>query len=134
VCKEWLVVGDIKQTLVDLARKAWDANIREDAGFYRDFLIDEAVGVNNFGIADKASLVKQMQYHTGAPFTKVTMEDPRVIMLSPESALLIYKARIHSTKDGKELVLSDYVTNAFVKRDGKWKGAFQQHSRIQSKT
>lgn len=26
---------DIKQTLVDLAQKAWDANIKEDAEFYR---------------------------------------------------------------------------------------------------
>ncbi len=53
---------DIKQTLVDLAQKAWDANIKDDAGFYRNFLIDEAVGVNNFGIVDKVSLVKQMEH------------------------------------------------------------------------
>jgi hypothetical protein len=127
-------VGDIRQTLVDLARKAWDANIREDAGFYRDFLIDEAVGVNDSGIVDKAALVKQLQYHTGVPFTEVTVEDPRVLVLSPDSALLIYKATIHATRNGKEVVLSDYVTTAFVRRDGKWKGAFQQHSRIQVKT
>jgi hypothetical protein len=123
---------DIKQTLVDLAQKAWDANIKEDAEFYRSFLIDEAVGVNNFGIIDKASLVKQMEQHSSMPFTKVSMEDPKVIVLNPESALLIYKATIHAVKDGKELVFSDYVTTVFVKRDGKWKGAFQQHSRIQT--
>jgi hypothetical protein len=63
---------------------------------------------------------------------KVIMEDPKVIVLNPESALLIYKATIHAVKDGKELVFSDYATTAFVKRDGKWKGAFQQHSRIQT--
>jgi len=126
-------VADIKKTLIDLARKAWDANIREDAAFYRDFLIDEAVGVNNFGLTDKASLVKQMQYHTGVPFTEVTMEDPRVVVLSPESALLIYRATVHATKDGKNIVFSDYVTTAFVKRDEKWKGAFQQHTRLQGK-
>ncbi|CAG0993882.1 hypothetical protein METP3_02819 [Methanosarcinales archaeon] len=123
---------DIKKTLVDLAQKAWDANIKEDAEFYRNFLIDEAVGVNNFGIIDKASLIKQMEHHSGIPFTKVIMEDPKVIVLNPESALLIYKATIHAVKDGKELVFSDYATTAFVKRDGKWKGAFQQHSRIQT--
>ncbi len=121
---------DIKQVLVDLVQKAWDANIREDVEFYRNFLIDEAIGVNNFGIVDKASLVKQMEHHSGVPFTKVSLEDPKVIVLTPESALLIYKAIIHAVKDGRELVLSDYVTTAFVKRDGKWKGAFQQHSRI----
>ena len=123
-------MGNIKQTLVELAQKAWDANIKEDAEFYRDFLIDEAVGVNNFGIVDKASLVKQMEHHSGVLYTKVSMEDPKVIILNPESALLIYKALIHAVKDGKEFVFSDYVTTAFVKRDGKWKGAFQQHSRI----
>jgi len=123
---------DIKQILVDLGRKAWDANIKEDAGFYREFLIDEALRVNNSGITDKDSLVKQMLYHSSVPFTKVTVEEPRVIVLSPESALLIYKATIHSTKDGKTVVFSDYVTTAFVQRNGIWKGAFQQHSRIQS--
>jgi len=70
-------MGDIKQTLVVLAQKAWDANIKEDAEFYRDFLIDEAVGVNNFGIVDKASLVKQMEHHIGVPFTKVSLEDQK---------------------------------------------------------
>ena len=127
-----VIMGDIKQTLVDLAQKAWDANIKEDAEFYRSFLIDEAVGVNNFGIIDKASLVKQMEQHSSMPFTKVSMEDPKVIILNPESALLIYRATIYAVKDGKELVFSDYVTTAFVKRDRKWKGAFQQHSRIQT--
>ncbi len=82
-------MGDIKQTLVELAQKAWEANIKEDAAFYRDFLIDEAVGVNNFGIVDKASLVEQMERHIGVPFTRVYMEDPRVSVLTPESALLI---------------------------------------------
>ena len=123
---------DIKQTLVELAQKAWDANIKEDADFYRNFLVDEALGVNNLGIVDKASLVKQMEHYSGVPFTKVSLEDPKVIVLNPGSALLIYKAIIHAVKDGKELVFSDYVTTAFVKRDGKWKGAFQQHSHIQT--
>ncbi len=123
---------DLKQTLVDIAQEAWDANVKEDAGFYRDFLIDEAVGVNNFGVVDKAALVKQMEQHSGVHFTKVTIGEPQVIELSSESALLIYKATIHAIKDGKELVFSDYVTTAFVKRNEEWKGAFQQHSRIQA--
>ena len=123
-------MGNIKQTLVELAQKAWDANIKEDAEFYRNFLIDEAVGVNNFGIVDKVSLVKQMEHHSGVPFTKVSIEYPKVLVLNPASALLIYKAIIHAAKDGEEFIFSDYVTTAFVKRDGKWKGAFQQHSRI----
>ena len=123
-------MGDNKQRLVELVQKAWEANIKEDAEFFRNFLIDEAVGVNNFGIVDKASLIKQMEHYSGVPFTKVSLEDPKVIVLNPGSALLIYKAIIHAVKDGKELVFSDYVTTAFVKRDGKWKGAFQQHSRI----
>jgi hypothetical protein len=127
-------MGDMKQTLIDLARKAWDANIMEDAGFYRDFLIEEAVDVSSLGVVDKTSLVKQIEYHSSVPFTKVTMEEPRVITLNSECALLIYKAIIHATKEGRKLVFSDYVTNAFVKRDGKWKGAFRQHSRIQIMT
>jgi hypothetical protein len=64
-------MGDIKQTLVDLAQKAWDANIKEDAEFYRNFLIDEAVGVNNFGIVDKVSLVKQMERWEGTCFFRL---------------------------------------------------------------
>ncbi len=125
-------MADLKQILVDIAQRAWDANVKEDAEFYRDFLIDEAVGVNSFGVVDKTSLVKQMEQHSAVPFTKVAMADPRIIELSPESALLIYKATIHAVKDGRELVFSDYVTTAFVKRSGQWKGAFQQHSRIQT--
>ena len=122
---------NLKQVLINIAQKAWNANIKEDAKFYRNFLIDEAVGVSNFGIVAKTTLIKQMEQHSGVPFTEVFIEEPRLIELTPESALLIYKANIHAVKDGKELVLSDYVTTAFVKRDGEWKGAFQQHSRIQ---
>jgi hypothetical protein len=125
---------DIKQTLVDLARKAWNANIKEDAGFYRNFLIEEAVEVNNLGVVDKTSLVKQIEYHSSVPFTKVTMEEPRVIVLDSECALLIYKAVFYATKEGKRIVFSDYVTTAFVKRGGEWKGALRQHSRIQTTT
>jgi hypothetical protein len=55
-------------------------------------------------------------------------------VLNPESALLVYKATIHATKEGKQLVFSDYVATPFVRLNGKWKGAFQRHLRIQIRT
>jgi len=125
---------ELKDTLLELARKAWDANIKEDADFYAQLLTDDAVGITGFGVMDKVTLVEQMRQHSGIPFTKVDMTEPRLIVLTPDSALLTYKATIHALKDGQELILSDYVTTAFVRRDGEWKGALQQHSRIQTAT
>jgi len=121
----------LENILLGLINKAWDANIREDAGFYQNFLADDALGINNFGIVDKNTLVKLMNQHSGIPFESVKMEDPRVIILTSECALVAYKATIVANRNGEKFTFSDYVTTVFVLRNGEWKGALQQHSRIQ---
>lgn len=121
---------DLQKTLLELTKKAWDANIQEDVGFYRNYMIDDAVGITGYGIVDKPTLLKQLENHSGVPFTNYTIEDPRVISLTPESAILIYKITIEAVRSGQKIILTDYASSVFVKRNGEWKGAMQQHSRI----
>jgi len=123
-------MNNLHSTLVELVKKAWDANIKEDPSFFQKFMTDDAVGITGYGIVDKQTLLKQMEEHTGTPFTKYTLEDPKVISLTPESAILIYKITIEAVRNGQEMTFQDFATTVFVKRDNLWKGVLQQHSRI----
>jgi len=119
---------DITQTLIDITNNVWDATIRRDAAFYRNFLIEEAVRINGSGVADKPALIKQLEQPAAVSVTKVAMKNAKAIRLTADSALLTYEATINVTRNGAEIVLSDYITTVFVKRDGEWKGALQQHT------
>ena len=121
---------DITQTLIDIANNVWDATIKGDAAFYRNFLIEEAVRINGSGVADKQALIKQLEQPAAVSVTKVAMKNTKAIRLTADSALLTYEATINVTRNGAEIVLSDYITTVFVKRDGEWKGALQQHTPI----
>ncbi|HUB93488.1 MAG TPA: nuclear transport factor 2 family protein [Verrucomicrobiae bacterium] len=120
---------ELTQTLVDRTHEVWAAAIQGDTDFYRNFLTDDAVRVDGSGIADKLALIQQLE--KPATITNVTVKDPKSIALSPESAVLIYKAIIHVAHHGRESKMSDYVTTVFVKHDGTWKGVLQQHSHVQ---
>jgi hypothetical protein len=67
-----------------------------DAGFYRGYLTDNALIVSRFGVLDREQILRQFAGGNVNPFLSTVIEDPRVVVLDDDSALLTYKATIEA--------------------------------------
>jgi Zn-finger nucleic acid-binding protein len=74
-------------------------------------------------IVDKAMFVQMVD--SEASWTSFTVEEPRVTSLTPDTAILVYRAT------GKRTGQPDYValmSSIYVKRDGRWRLAHHQQT------
>lgn len=122
--------SDIEKTLIELEEKNWQANVNEDLSYFLEHTTDNMLAVAPFGIFDKHAIAAQIEKKQGAPFKSARIEDPRVMVLTNESALVTYKIMIEAIFQGKDIVLQRYSTSVYVKRNGDWKVSFSQQTDI----
>ena len=109
---------------VELEHKGWQALSGENgAEFYDAFLADEAMMVLPFGILDRDACVEAIA--AAPPWLSFDLSDMRVVVLSDDSAMVVYKAR--AQREG----LPEYravMNTTYVRRDGEWLIAFHQQT------
>jgi hypothetical protein len=110
------------QDLLDLERQFW----KGDAGFYRQHLTDHAVMMfpEPAGVLTRDKILETI---TSAPrWNDVRIDHVRVVQLTPETALVIYKAAARRAGDAKDYIA--LASSVYVNQDGSWKLAFHQHT------
>lgn len=122
------LIEDIRDTLLTLKEQALDATKNSNTAFYQSYLSDDAIAIVPFGVFNKDALVQQMG-SSNSPFQSKRIDDTRVIVLSPESGIVTYKATYESKSDQKEFTV--FVTTVYSRIDGKWKGVFYQQTPLQ---
>jgi len=93
------------------------------ASFYGPLLTEDALMVVPGFIVDKAMFVQMVDGK--ASWTSFTVEQPRITSLTPDAAVLVYRAI------GQRAGQSDYValmSSVYVKRNGSWKLAHHQQT------
>jgi ketosteroid isomerase-like protein len=123
---------NIKDTLLSLKEKALEATKNADAGFYQDYLADNAVAVVPIGVLNKEAIVEQMGSENSS-FQSSKIEDVRVTELTPESGIVTYKATFDSRPEDIPAPAEVYVTTVYAKINGKWKGVFYQQTPVKRK-
>ena len=117
---------DTRGELIDLETEGWRALSTEGAAateFYRG-LLDKSVVMllpGGMRLADRDVILESM---SGAPWTSFEMEDPQVVDLGGEGAVVVYG--VVAVREGAEY--SAFVSSAYVQRDGAWRLAFHQQT------
>ncbi len=114
----------IGQHLLELEDQGWTAlSSGNGAEFYDEHLADDARMVFPFGVMTRADSVEAMR--AAPPWSRYQIQDPTVVQLTPESAVLTYRAI--AQRDGQPEYRA-WMSSVYVLRDGRWKMALHQQT------
>lgn len=120
-------MSDPAAELVELEERFWI----EGGGspdFWQAHFADDGVVALPFGIMDKHETVQAM--HGAQPWTRVDMNDVRVVPLGDSSVLLAYRAAAHRAAD--DVDFEAVLGSVYRKQDGAWQLVFHQQSFVPS--
>ena len=113
--------GNLKETVLALEKRIWEAHTKQDVDAFKNLLADDFVGTDVRGNSYNKEGV--LGYVAKNRHTDVVMKNARVVVLNMTSAIVTYEIRYkRAAPDGKilETVLPRQATTAWAMRDGKW--------------
>ena len=122
--------GDVKQTLIDLEKGAWEAWKKKDGKYFETFLTDDTIQVWTGGVTRRAEIIKEISTNP-CEIRGYTMDGFDVVMLNPDAAVLTFSATQDGTCGGTPMPSPVWASTVFVKRGGKWLAAFHQETPAQ---
>jgi hypothetical protein len=112
------------QALVELEEAGWRAlSDGTGAQFYDAFMADEGMMAIPFGLLDRDECVDAI---AAAPsWDRYELSDTRVVVLSEDSAMVVYEARAERSGHSKYHAL---MSTTYVLRENEWLIAFHQQT------
>lgn len=112
--------------LIALETDGWQALSAGGAAateFYERVLDDAAVMLLPGGMrmTERDAILQSM---SGAPWSSFAIEDPQVVWLGPDGAVVVYG--VVAERDGA--AYSALISSAYVRRDGAWRLALHQQT------
>lgn len=117
----------MENTLMTLEKQAWDAFGKGDGKFFESFSTDDFLIVDSNGIIAKADLIKIINTKP-CDLKSYSFSDFKTTMLNKETVLVTYNAVQDGNCGGNAMPGKVAVSTVYVKRGGKWLGAFHQES------
>jgi hypothetical protein len=116
----------LERMLLALEEEGWQA-LSTDGGaaFYEEILTPHALMVVPGMVLTKERAVKEID--AGTPWTAFRIEDPLVVRLTEQSAVLTYRATARRGGEPAHVIL---MTSVYVENSGSWKLAFHQQTPI----
>lgn len=106
-------------------KEVWEALKKKDKAADSDLLADDFVGLYDTGFGTKSEHVNQMDDHYA--IDSYTIQDARVLRLTPETTLLLYKSTCTGSGDWKQYCSKPaYVSSLWVQRGAHWFDLFSQ--------
>jgi predicted ester cyclase len=107
---------------------------RNDIDAFASMLPEDIVDIEDDGIHAKADWVKEIQKQKkdGYLFIDFKFEDPRLIRLGPDAAIMFGKETWHATDKGKPVEARLYTHALYVRRAGTWVPRFYQDTIAQN--
>jgi hypothetical protein len=117
----------METTLMAMEKQAWDAFGKGDGKFFETFLTDDAILGSDYGFVSKAQSVKDI---SGKPceLKSYSFSNFKVMMLDKNTAIITYEAAQDATCGGQKAPNKVYASSVYVKRKGKWQGAYHQET------
>jgi ketosteroid isomerase-like protein len=121
----------VRNDLVEMERKYWEAGLAGDLDFYMRGMAPESLNVFPEGIMDKDQMLEMMQ-GTGR-LVSYDLGEPTVMEINRDVGLITYRARFEDEDEqGKRTSYDVYSTSVYVRRQGQWQLAFSQMTPVQS--
>lgn len=109
--------ADLQKTLVTSATNLFTAYQQMNQDLFLSIIAPDFVYISKEGIMDPEALAGSVQGCSMASF-KIT--DPQARLLSPDSAILIYKMHQSAACNGKPEPADLVVTDVFVRKGDNW--------------
>jgi RNA polymerase sigma factor (sigma-70 family) len=112
--------GNLKETVLALEQRIWQAHARQDLNTFKSLLADDFVGTDMFGRPyNKAGT---LDYVTKFRVIEHSLRDARVILLNASSAIVTYEVhyKVRPTAGGKVESTARRATAAWARRKGRW--------------
>jgi hypothetical protein len=113
--------GNLKETVLALEKRLWDAHTTQDVNTFRNLMADDFVGFDvRHNSYDKAGT---LDYVSKFRVVEPVMKNARVVVLNATSAIVTYEIRYKVATPGKkelETVSPHLATTAWAMRGGKW--------------
>ena len=113
---------------VRLERQAWEALKTKDYRTYVQLLAEDFVDVLPGGIITKSEEEKGIVQLT---LDDYRWEGLRVVHLSPDVTLLVYKATQKASFGGQPVPTPTWNSSLWIKRNGRWLNVFVQETRAE---
>jgi hypothetical protein len=120
----------LKEQLIALEKKSWEAWKNRDAKFFQDFLSDDHVELGFGGVSNKAEIVS----FVGSPACTVKsyrLDKFELKRLDANTALLTYWEE-QDTVCRKQVPSPCWVSSLYMKRGDKWLNVFYQQTQVQN--
>lgn len=119
----------LQQTLLDLEAEVWRA-LSSDRGadFFRQVLTPQALMVLPGAVLEKDRALRETA--AAPPWATYHIEDPRILRLTEQSAVLTYRATARRDHEPEYRAL---MTSVYVESCDKWKLAFHQQTPLLAK-
>ena len=117
----------LEQRLIEVETAGWEALSTPGAGaeFYRANMTEDALMVFGFGVLERAAAIDAMA--AAPPWSWFRLEQPRVVELSEEAAVLTYRATAQREGDAE---YSAWTTSVYVRFGSEWRLAFHQQTPV----
>lgn len=107
---------------------------KNDIAAFGSLLPDDVIDVEDDGIHGKTEWLKviQKQKDEGYLFTDFKFENPQLLRLGPDAAIMYASERWHALDSGKISETHVYTHALYVRRSGHWVPIFYQDSNAQN--
>jgi uncharacterized protein (TIGR02246 family) len=122
--------GPVRETVLAIERRAWEAWQRKDASFFRTTLLPNAAYVSGDGISTREEIAKQVETST-CTVNGFILRNQEVRSLSPDVALLTLRAMSDVTCGDRSIHSDAWSTTLFVRDGDSWKVSFHQETDAQ---
>jgi hypothetical protein len=113
--------GNLKETVLALQKRIWEANARQDVTAMKNLLADDFVGLDKNGNPfDKGG---ELHYVSEWCEFDHDIKEGRVVLLNASSAIVVYRVHYKYRRSGSKDVLGTEArqgTGAWAKRSGQW--------------
>ena len=123
-------LAELRHTLVSTETAGWQAlSDGTGADFYDQHLTADAIMVFPFGVLARQQSIESIR--AAPPWATFAIEEPRIVELDNDSAILTYRAT--AQRQG-EAPYSALMTTVFVWSEGRWMTAFHQQTPVDQLT
>lgn len=113
---------------VRLERQGWEALKVKDYRTYVGVLAEDFLDIEPVGIITKSEEEKAITQLTVDAYK---WEGLRIVHLSPDVTLLVYKATQKANLGGQPVPTPTWVSSLWIKRNGRWLNAFVQETQAE---
>jgi hypothetical protein len=120
--------ADVEQKLTAAEKQLWEAWKNKDMGPFKQHLTDDTVMVDPGGITHGKDKAVDFMTKNPCDVKSYSLGDMKVDWIDKDTALVTYKAQSDATCGGQKTPESVYAASLWVKKNGKWLGAFHQET------